>query len=183
MIDQRERQLDSHLKYDGRLIRLFEDQVQLPSQVKATREVVDHDPAVVVIPVNGDLLCMVRQYRYAIRSSLLEFPAGMIAAGEAPLAAAKRELKEETGCEARQWQSLGMAYPSPGFCNEIFHFYLAQGLDFGAPSFDDDESCDLVMMRVDSALHLCATPQMTDLKSMYGVLWLHRYLLSKGGHS
>jgi ADP-ribose pyrophosphatase len=114
--------------------------VRLPDGRVATRDVIEHPGAVVVAAVDDrGRAALVRQYRHAVGSVLLEFPAGTLEPGEPPAQTAVRELREETGLTARDWVSLGSFYSSPGFLHEEMYAYLATGLTAGTQAFDDDE--------------------------------------------
>jgi len=126
--------------YKGRIVTVRKDTVLLDDGKTAKREIVEHAPAVVILPLQRpDTLFLVEQYRKPAESVLLELPAGIMDTGEHPLEAAKRELKEETGLEASEWIPLGEAYPSPGFCTEYMYFFLATDLKKGEHSLDEDE--------------------------------------------
>ena len=108
---------------------LFEDRITLPSGQEITKAVLKHPGASVFIPqVDDNHLILIRQYRYAVRSSILEFPAGIIDPGESPLECAQREMSEETGHGAKKWTELGCFYSSPGFCNEKLYGFLGREL-------------------------------------------------------
>jgi ADP-ribose pyrophosphatase len=95
-----------------------------------TRVVLEHPGAVFVLAFDQDqrVLCL-QQYRHPVRRRLLELPAGLLdVKEESPLAAAKRELREEAGLEATDWQMLSVLYTSPGISDETAHFFVARGL-------------------------------------------------------
>jgi ADP-ribose pyrophosphatase len=116
-----------------------EDRLSFRDQ-EFTRAVVEHPGAVVIIPVTkrGNLLVL-RQYRHAIGKLIYEFPAGTLGKNERPLACAKREIAEETGFRAKKWHSLGTLYPTPGFCDEIQHLFVASELEHAPLPGDEDE--------------------------------------------
>jgi ADP-ribose pyrophosphatase len=146
--------------YTGRFFHLVKDALRLPSGRRQEIEVLVHPGAVCIAPLldTGELL-LVRQYRHAIGDWLLELPAGRLEHGGAEdrLAAARRELEEETGHVAAQWESLGDLYPAPGFCSERIELYLARGVRpvVGAKRpADDDEEFELVRARPRELLRL-----------------------------
>jgi len=139
-MELREKTLGSETVYDGKILHIRRDIVELPNGKESVREVVDHSGGVCVLALDGEgRVLMVRQFRYPYKEVLRELPAGKLERGEDPYAAALRELKEETGAAAPALRSLGELYPSPGYCGEVIHMYLARELDFGAASPDEDE--------------------------------------------
>ncbi len=134
--------------YEGRIFDLVRESIVLPSGLRQELTIVDHPGAVAIaaIDANGDLL-LVRQYRHACGDWLLEVPAGRVEVGEDRLAAAMRELEEETGHRARSWEVLREFYAAPGFCSERLTLFLAKDLveiESGAKEKDHDEELDLV---------------------------------------
>ena len=135
-----ERQLSSEDLFSGRVVHLFRDVVELPNGKQSTREYVRHGGAVCVLPLTEtNEAVMVRQYRYPFARVLLEAPAGKLDPGEAPDAAAKRELSEETGANAAEWTCLGEYFPTVAYSDEVIHLYLARGLTFFETHPDEDE--------------------------------------------
>ena len=137
---QYEKQLSSELIFDGRVVRLFRDRVEIPDGRIAVREVVRHPGAVAVAPVTEDgKVIMVRQFRYPFSRVMLEVPAGKLDGDEDPLSAAKRELSEETGAEASTWRYLGEFDSTVAIMDERIHLYAAEGLTFHEQHPDEGE--------------------------------------------
>jgi ADP-ribose pyrophosphatase len=170
----REQKLRRRTVYRGRILNLFVDQVRLPNRREYIREIVDHKPAVAVVPVLPDgRVVLVRQFRYAVGRMLWELPAGIIEPREKPLAAAVRELREETGYRARRFRLLGKIFTSPGFCRERIYLYLADGLQrAGTPRPDADELVLASALRLPQALTLIRRGRIQDGKTVLGLCWL-----------
>jgi len=125
-----ERLIKSKEVFRGKLLELTVSEVKLPDKNVTEREVVSHPGAVAIVPMTShNEVVMVRQYRFAIERHTLELPAGTLEEGEKPIICAKRELEEEIQVRANKWKKLISIYPSPGYCNEIIHIYLAKELE------------------------------------------------------
>lgn len=139
--------LSDRLIYKGRVFELHEEDAILPGGARGTWARIHHPGAVVVIAQDHDRsLLLIEQYRHSIRRCLLEFPAGTLDAGEEILTCAKRELAEEIGFGARQWIPLGPLFPTPGFCDELQHLFLARDLFPQRAECDSDEIIELRRM-------------------------------------
>ncbi|MBP5210143.1 MAG: NUDIX hydrolase [Clostridia bacterium] len=137
----RETLLESREIYDGRVLRVFRDEVELPDGRPALREVVRHGGAVCVLPLFPDGRVIVEyQYRYGAGRVTCEIPAGKLEPGEDPAAAALRELEEETGWRAARLVDLGLYYGSPAILDEQIRMYVALGLTPGERHPDEDEN-------------------------------------------
>ncbi|NUP28406.1 MAG: NUDIX hydrolase, partial [Nocardia sp.] len=137
--------VDSRVVYSGAILALRVDRVEMPDGRVVEREVVEHHGAVAVVAVDDDgRVVLIRQYRHPLGERLLELPAGLIdIAGEDPLAAARRELAEETGLAARDWSVLVDVALSPGFTDEALRVYLARGLSETDRPDPEHEEADL----------------------------------------
>jgi ADP-ribose pyrophosphatase len=139
--------VNSRLVYEGKIVTMRVDEISLHQGGTATRVVVDHPGAVVMIAIDEqERVYLVRQYRHAIGRILLELPAGTLEPGEEPLSAAKRELLEEVGMVGEQWRYLGCFFSSPGFVNECLHVYVVRGLSQQECDPDYDEDLEVVRM-------------------------------------
>ena len=129
--------------FEGSIYDVVLESLRLPSGLEQEVAVVDHQGAVAIAPLNADgRLILVRQYRHASGDWLVEVPAGRLEAGEEPLTAAKRELEEETGYRAADWEILKAFFPAPGFCSELITLFLAtdlQAVPDGGLDCDSDE--------------------------------------------
>lgn len=176
----RETPVEQEVKYEGRIIRLRVDKAQLPNGRIATREVVEHNGGVCIAALTEQQeLLFVRQFRYPYQEVVLELPAGKIDKGEEPLACGKRELTEEIGASAQQYRSLGRLYPSPGYCGEVIHLFLATGLSFGRMNPDEDEFLEVERIPLEKAVQMVLDNEVPDAKTQVAVLktWA---LLQKG---
>ncbi len=163
--------------WDGRLLAVDVDRVRLADGTEAVREVVRHPGAVVVVPVDREgRILLVSQFRYAVGRTLLELPAGTLGAGEEPLACARRELAEETGCAAQRWTALARFYSAPGFCDEQLHCFLAEDLSPASGQADADERIEVAPLSLDRALALIDGGEIRDAKSVAGLLLAARRL-------
>ncbi len=161
--------------YDGRIINLRLDEVELPDGRHARREVVEHPGASVIVPVDQQgRVYLVRQYRDAAAEELLELPAGKLEPGEEPLACARRECLEELGLEAGSWTHLASFYSSPGFCDELLHCFLARELRQGVSDADRDEFLTPESWPLANLAELLG--QLKDAKSIAGLLLAQRAL-------
>ncbi|NEP16274.1 MAG: NUDIX hydrolase [Leptolyngbya sp. SIO4C1] len=141
--------IKQRLAYAGRKFSFEINHLKLPNGAIGDWECIRHPGGAVAVPVTADgALVLVRQYRFAVRGRLLEFPAGTLEAGETPLATIQRELEEETGYSASQWQPLGKFPLAPGYSDEIIYTFLATQLEQLAvqPELDADEDIEVVLM-------------------------------------
>lgn len=169
----RERVLESRRVFEGRVVNLRVDTVELEDGRRATREVVEHAPVVAIVPfISEDEVLLVRQFRLPVEAALLEVPAGGVDAGEGVEEAAQRELGEECGRRAGRLEWLGAFYVSPGFCDELVHVFLARDLsESEGQRPDDDERLEVVRLPLSEALRLVREGEIRDAKSVIGLTW------------
>ena len=133
-----EKTLDSKVVYDGKVMTVIRDDVEVSDGHKSFREVVLHSGGVVIAAMKDDeTILLVKQYRYPLKHVNIELPAGKLEKGENPDFAAKRELEEETGYQAKTWKSLGYINTTPGICTEKLYLYLAKDLKFSEYKLKD----------------------------------------------
>lgn len=166
-----EAMLESKEIFNGRVIRVTLDKVQLEDGTTSTREVVHHHGGACVLPVDADgNVTMVRQFRYALGEELWELPAGKLEAGEDPFEAAKRELSEECGLTADTYTELGVVYPTVGYDSEKIYLWAAEGLHTVAQHLDAGEFLDVVKMPFAQALGLVMDGTIRDSKTQIALL-------------
>jgi len=166
-----EKILNSEYLYRGHIVKLRLDQVRLPNQRVVAREIVEHRGAVAMVALDAqENVLLVRQYRPGAQREMLEIPAGTLEEGEDPALCAVRELKEETGYSAAQWESLGHFYSSPGFCTEKMYLFLARQLTIGTAMPEDDEAIALAPMPLAQAVQAIEQGEIVDAKTMVGLL-------------
>lgn len=166
-----EAMLESKEIFNGRVIRVTLDKVQLEDGTTSTREVVHHHGGACVLPVDTDgNVTMVRQFRYALGEELWELPAGKLEAGEDPFEAAKRELSEECGLTADTYTELGVVYPTVGYDSERIYLWAAEGLHAVGQHLDAGEFLDVVKMPFAQALGLVMDGTIKDSKTQVALL-------------
>lgn len=177
----REQTLSSEEVYKGRLLHVFLDHAELPDGSGSTREWIKHPGASAVVPLfdNGDIM-MLHQFRYPLKKTFLEVPAGKIDAGEDHRDTAKRELKEEAGLKG-DLHYIGPFYPCIGYSDEVIHIYLADNLHETAQKADDDEFVLRKRIPFDDAVNKVHTGEIADGKTMICLLRAYEWLKQRNG--
>ncbi len=166
-----EKTIETAQIFDGKVVKLFVDKAQLENGEVVTREVIKHPGGVCVVPLdeNGNVL-FVRQYRYPHHKVMLEIPAGKLEWGESHHDCGLRELREETGCTCDSYTYLGSLVPTPAYCGEIIHMYLAEGLHYGAQDLDEDEFLDVEKIPLEKAAEMVMNNEIPDAKTQLAIL-------------
>ncbi len=160
--------------FEGKIVNLRVDTVELENQKYAKREIVDHKAAACILAVNKDKVLLVRQYRKAVEEYIYELPAGILNIAEEPEDGALRELKEETGYKAGKIELIYEFYTSPGFTNEKVYLFKAWDLVFEGTDMDEDECIETIEADKDQAKKLLETGEIADSKTIIGLLhWLY----------
>lgn len=159
--------------FDGQIIGLRLDTLKHPTGKDVTREVVEHNGGVVIAcQPDPNSVILIRQYRYPVDQVLIELPAGRIEGKEDPLLAAQRELREETGYNAKAWSELVRMYSAPGFCDEILYLYKAYEIEFVGKCLDEDEETDVFVATLEEARDLVRQGKVKDAKTIAGISFL-----------
>jgi ADP-ribose pyrophosphatase len=167
--------VSSSVAFDGRIFTVTTDRVTMPNGRTVTLDIVRHAGSVVLLPIHDDgRIVLIRQYRYAIGRWIWELPAGSLEEDEDPATAAARECEEETGLVPARVELAGSWYPTPGFCNEVMHYYRLTGLhepDPEGPRAVQDEDEDIRVRAVSpaEARDLLGRGEIVDLKTAWGL--------------
>lgn len=170
-------QISTERIHEGKIINVDRDRIRYPDGSEAEVDIVRHSGASAVVPFLSDpegedpQILLLRQYRYAADGYLYEIPAGRLDPGEAPADCAARELREETGCTAKQMEPLITMVTTPGFTDERIHLFMATDLTHGEAAREADEFADVVMMRLSEALELIQRGEIVDGKTALGILY------------
>lgn len=157
--------------FEGRVIKLSVDQVELPNGMRVPLEVVRHPGGAAVVAIDDDQrVCLLRQFRHAAGGYIHELPAGKLEPGEPPDITARRELVEEAAMTAAHWESLGTHFSSPGVFTEVIHLYLATGLEPAQGAADADEVFQVEWWPLRTAVEKAMSGELTDAKTLIGIL-------------
>ncbi len=166
-----EKTLSSEQKFDGKIVKLYVDSVELEDGKKSFREVIKHPGGVCVLPLDEEEnVLFVKQFRYPHQKVLLEIPAGKLEYGENHAECGLRELKEETGCTCDRYEYLGSLIPTPAYCGEVIHMYLARGLHYGEQKLDSGEFLDIEKIPLNRAVEMIMNNEIEDSKTQIAVL-------------
>ena len=161
---------ESSRLYEGKILNLRVDKVQFEDGTSTIREVVEHRGAAAIVPIlEGDRVVLVRQFRYAANSELLEIPAGTLEPDEDPEICALRELEEETGYRSREILKILECHIAPGYSTEKIHFYIARGLVRTEMKTEEDERIKIEVIPIKEALDKMRNGQICDAKTVCGL--------------
>lgn len=179
-----ETRLSSEEIFQGHFLHAFRDRVSLPDGSSAVREYVRHPGAAMVIALledahRGTLVVMERQYRHPVAQVMIEFPAGKLDKNEDGLCCAQRELREETGYQAKEWAHAGVLHPVISYSTEYIEVWFARGLTAGPPTLDQGEFLEVFTATPSEVLDWCFEGKITDSKTLTAALWLQNVLSGK----
>jgi ADP-ribose pyrophosphatase len=175
-----ETRVDGALVYEGHFLNVQCDRVALPDGKITKREYIRHPGAVVILPLLADgSVLLERQFRYPLNRVFIEFPAGKIDPGEDPLACAKRELREETGYTATDWQFVCTIHNAIAYSDEHLDLYFARGLVAGPTALDDGEFLETFSASVEQVLEWVRNGKITDVKTIIGAFWLEKLVAGR----
>ena len=162
-----EKTLNSKVVYEGKVVTVLKDDVEVADGHKSFREVILHSGGVVIAALkDSDTILLVIQYRYPLKHVNLELPAGKLEIGEDPNEACKRELEEETGYRAKVWKSLGYINTTPGICTEKLYLYLARDLEFVGEHPDEGEILKCCEYNLKDVFDMIQNGEINDAKTI-----------------
>lgn len=167
----KEETTSSEIIYNGKVVKLRVDTVELPDMKYQKREIIEHSGGVCVVAFKEDnKILMVKQFRKALERTMLELPAGKLEIGEDPLECAVRELEEETGYKCGNIELLTKFYTSPGFSNELLYVYMATDLADGVVNLDEGEFLESYEMEFSKVVKMVENGEIEDGKTVIGIM-------------
>jgi len=168
---QNEKTLSSELLFEGKVVKLYKDEVELENGYKTGREWIKHPGGVCIVALDEDEnVYFVEQFRYPFHTALMEIPAGKLEFGEDHRECGIRELKEEIGATAESFEYLGCLYPTVAYDTEIIHMYLARGLSFGEQHLDEGEFLNVTKIPLSKAFEMVMNNELKDSKTQLAIL-------------
>ena len=166
-----EKTIDSTRIFEGKVVRLRRDTVELENGKQTFREVIDHPGGVSILAMDEEgKIFVVRQFRYPFGRMLLELPAGKLEPGEDPADSGRRELREETGCSAGRFVPMGKLIPTCAYDTEVIHLFFASELTRGEQDLDENEFLSVERYTLDEALQMVLDGEIIDAKTQIGLL-------------
>jgi ADP-ribose pyrophosphatase len=177
--------VSSRRVYTGRIVSLDVDTVRFPNGSTGELEMIRHSGASAVLPFVTDpqgedpQILLIKQFRHAASDFIYEIPAGRLDANEDPRACAERELREETGCSARQMEHVYTFYTTPGFTDERIHAFMATGLTSGDTAHERDEFMSVETVTLSRSLEMIRTGELMDAKTALTILYVAGFKLGR----
>lgn len=172
-----EKQFNRQVIYNGKIIKVVKDEVVLPNNEHAFREVAYHNGGACAAVVDGDGIYFVKQFRYPFNDIVIELPAGKLEKGENPDLTIIRELAEEIGVVPKKIEKVGIMYSSPGFTNEIIHLYFVNEFEFTKTNPDEDEFLEIIKINKDKAYEMIKEGKIVDGKTICCLLQIKERIL------
>ena len=161
--------------HKGKLITLRKEKVDLDNGGHTYFDIVKHPGGAVIAALNeNNEICLLSQWRHAVKETIWELPAGCLEISEPPMQTAKRELEEEAGVIAKTWRELGKIYPSPGFSDEVLYLFEAKDISKGTLKLDAAEKLEAHWLPLDKVITMAKTGEIADAKSLACLLKLHK---------
>lgn len=179
-LEEKNEKLSSRLFFQGKKFQFEVNKLRLPNGMEGEWECIRHPGGALAVPVTNDgQLVLVRQYRFALETRLLEFPAGTVEKGENPEVTIRREIEEETGYSAKGWRNLGKFPLAPGYSDEYIYAFLAQDLEKlpNPPAQDEDEDIEVVLMSPSDFEKLALTSDEIDAKTIVSYFLARPFLI------
>ena len=170
-----EKQIKSNLIYNGKVVKLYVDEVKCPNNNLSKREIIKHNGGVCILAIVDNKVILEKQYRYAYDEMLYELPAGKLEENENPYDAAIREFEEETGYKANTLIDYGKMYPTCGYSNEIIHMYVAKDIVKTKRHLDEDEFIEIEYIELDKVIDMINKGVIKDAKT---ICLISKYILA-----
>lgn len=171
-----EKTIKQNLVFDGKVLHVFNDEIEACNGIKTTREIIHHNGGVCVLAVVDNKIPLVKQFRYAYKKEIYELPAGKLEKNENPYDAGIRELEEEVGLKAESLTDCGYMYPSPGYTDEIIHLYIANNVTKTHTHFDEDENIEVNYFSLEKIMEMIANNEINDAKTICLILKYYQSL-------
>lgn len=165
-----EKTVKENLVFNGKVLHVFNDEIELENGYKTTREIVHHNGGVCVLAIVDNKIPLVKQFRYAYKKEIYELPAGKLEKNENPYDAGIRELEEETGLRAESLIDFGFMYPSPGYTDEVIHLFVANNVKKTSMHLDIDENIDVTYFSLEKILEMIEHNEINDAKTISLIL-------------
>ncbi len=171
--------LSSEKIYTGKILHIYKDEIKLPNNKTAVRELVKHIGASTILPVIEGKIFFVKQYRHPLEECILELPAGTLERGEDPKICAIREIEEEIGYKANNMEFMFKTAIAPGYSSEIIYAYLATDLVKTSQNLDEDEFIEIESYTLEESLQLIKDGKIIDGKTISALLYYKEFIANK----
>lgn len=173
---KKEKTIKENLVFDGKIIKVYDNEVLCPSGNVSSREIITHNGGVCILGFIDNKVILERQYRYAYDEEIIELPAGKLEKGENPIEAAKREFQEETGYKVVELEEYGHMYPTCGYSAEVIHLFYASKIEKSERNLDEDEYIDIELIELDKVIEMINSNIIKDAKT---IALISKYVMKK----